>query len=167
MSVPTSTKPNPKASVASNASAFLSKPAARPTGLGKSSPKTFVARRGSSGAGSRLGKSRSAAIVRRCASSASARAAGRSRRRRNIRSWREARKVVVSVGVQRQRLDPGDGGERQFTVKMGEEFAAARNLPFQRVAKPRRVDGDEQQVALDRRNAARLSPAPGSMSKNG
>ena len=42
VSVPTSTKPNPRLSICSNTSASLSKPAAKPTGLRKSSPATRV-----------------------------------------------------------------------------------------------------------------------------
>ena len=45
--VPTSAKPNPSASHAGSATAFLSKPAASPTGLGNVTPKTVRASRGS------------------------------------------------------------------------------------------------------------------------
>jgi hypothetical protein len=44
---PTSTKPNPIRLVTATASAFLSKPAASPTGPGKSMPATLVRRHGS------------------------------------------------------------------------------------------------------------------------
>src|SRR5947207_11490787 len=42
VTVPTSTKPKPSAAQAGRATPFLSKPAARPTGLGKARPKTVL-----------------------------------------------------------------------------------------------------------------------------
>ena len=45
VTVPTSAKPKPSPSSASGTSAFLSKPAAMPSGLGKSIPQTFTERR--------------------------------------------------------------------------------------------------------------------------
>ncbi len=58
VTVPASTNPKPSASMASQTSACLSKPAARPTGLGKSRPHTEVARIGSSGLARRAGRGR-------------------------------------------------------------------------------------------------------------
>ena len=49
VTVPISTKPKPSRSSASGTSAFLSKPAAMPTGLGKFRPKARTASFGSSG----------------------------------------------------------------------------------------------------------------------
>ena len=47
VSVPTSTKPKPSLSIAPGTSAFLSKPAASPSGLGNFRPRTSTERRGS------------------------------------------------------------------------------------------------------------------------
>ncbi len=71
VTVPTSTKPKPSRSRASGTSAFLSKPAAIPTGLGKLSPKARTASLGSSAVSFTKGGIFSAAIASRCASSAS------------------------------------------------------------------------------------------------
>ena len=81
VSVPTSTKPKPKPSICAETSASLSKPAASPTGLGKSSPATSIAEhRDRAAAGMPGGSSFSARIVSRCARSASsAKARGRTR----------------------------------------------------------------------------------------
>ena len=73
VTVPTSVKPKPSESAASTASPFLSKPAARPIGLGKSRPNAFTARRGSSDFGAPSGSRASAPIAIPCAVSGSRR----------------------------------------------------------------------------------------------
>jgi len=55
---------------------------------------------------------------------------------------------VAPVRAQRQRPRPGDVGEQQRRVEVGKQVAVARNLPTQRFAEPRPIDGDEQEVVL-------------------
>ena len=73
VTVPISTKPKPKPNIACGTSAFLSKPGASPTGVGKSSPATRIASTGSGAGGAEAGARRSAASVNRCAVSPSSR----------------------------------------------------------------------------------------------
>src|SRR6185312_10319908 len=81
VTVPISTKPKPKRSIASGTSASLSKPAASPTGFGNSRPQSLMARLGASGADRRgATPKRNAAIVTRCAvSGGSVRSSGSAR----------------------------------------------------------------------------------------
>src|SRR6185312_5071075 len=81
VTVPTSTKPKPKRSIASGTSASLSKPAASPIGFGNSRPQSLMARLGASGAARRgATPRRNAAIVARCAvSGGSVRSSGSAR----------------------------------------------------------------------------------------
>src|SRR2546423_14032300 len=62
------------------------------------------------------------------------------------RSRRKLRKDVALIGPERQWLYPSHRGERQVAVKMRKQFAAARNLPSQRLAERVRVDRHQQQV---------------------
>ena len=73
VTVPISVKPKPSASMASGTSAFLSKPAARPSGLEKLRPKASTARRASPAGAWAFGNILSVRMVSRCAASASSR----------------------------------------------------------------------------------------------
>ena len=55
---------------------------------------------------------------------------------------------MPAVSVDRQRPDPGNGGDRQIAVKMREKIAAARRLPFERVIETVGIDGDQNEIAL-------------------
>src|SRR5258708_2242510 len=68
------------------------------------------------------------------------------RRPRAGRSRRELGKDVALIGAQRQRSCPPHRGERQCTVKMGKQIAAARNLPFQRAFERIGIDRHQHQV---------------------
>jgi len=70
VTVPVSMKPKPNRSMASGTSAFLSKPAASPIGLGNSHPQSAIPRLGGSGpaAGGAI-PARSTAMLTRCAAS--------------------------------------------------------------------------------------------------
>ena len=54
----------------------------------------------------------------------------------------------MAAVAQHKRRDARDVVEGERRVKMREQGAAARDLPFQRVAKSRCVNGDEQEVVL-------------------
>src|SRR6185437_4552403 len=99
VTVPTSTKPKPRRSSASGTTAFLSKPGATPTGLGKFSPNARTAISGGSAAARATGISRNALSVSAWASSGSrARSSGRDRRsNRPITDGRSGREWVRTL----------------------------------------------------------------------
>ena len=53
-----------------------------------------------------------------------------------------------AVGTKRQRFDAADGGKSELAVKMREQRAAARGLPFQLAAELGGIDAQQQEVAL-------------------
>ena len=154
--VPTSTKPKPRRSSAPGASAFLSKPAARPSGCGKRKPnastaKTRVAFRDRQRRREAQRRERRAMRVLR-------RAAGRARAARDrpaSSSSREGSEHMTAVGAERQRARPDNGGEIQNVVKMRKQRPAARRLPAQR--RPER-GGVDRRRARDRRGRRTISP---------
>ena len=97
--VPTSTKPKPTRSSASGTSAFLSKPAAIPTGFGKLSPNTRIASRLSSAAARGSGANFSILIASPCASSGSSAC-------KNGRARRSNRPITVSAPAARAARRP-------------------------------------------------------------
>ena len=164
---PTSTKPKPSRNSASDTSAFLSKPAARPTGLGNVRPNAARASFASSGAGRGSGASfeRAAAPARAPSPDRACAAAAR-------RGGRTGAITARAPGTrgrrpERQRLHPAHRRERQRAVEMREQRAAARGLVAQRGAERRGVDRDQHQIALRRRNAAPRSRRPARRSRNG
>ncbi len=60
----------------------------------------------------------------------------------------EIGETVPAIRPERQRFDAGDGGKLERAVEMRKQRAAARGLPSQRLAEPRGIDADQQQIAL-------------------
>ena len=146
VSVPTSTKPKPSLSIAPGTSAFLSKPAASPSGLGNFSPRISTARRGSE-EGALAERSdlqgvdrRPMGRLRRQAFQNGACDFGQAHAARLPKTWR-------AVRAKRQRARPDDGAHRQGGVKMREERAAPRRLPAQVRTQGFGVDRRQGQVA--------------------
>src|SRR5208283_3774036 len=185
VSVPTSTKPKPSPGVASKTSAFLSKPAARPTGLSKESPKARVFKRASPTGGETFGRRRKAAIVARCAVSGSRprkAAAGRSkitrasprnhggRRRRAARGAPRARPRAAAVrkdaGRDRRRATPPTSARRRVPPRRPQRAAnrlrrrnvARRSL---RAALPSRNGRSRRRDRRERRRKSRPASARG------
>ena len=166
VSVPTSTKPKPSFSIAPGTSAFLSNPAASPSGLGNRNPRISTASRGS--AGRRLRRRSDLQRVDR-------RAMRRLRRQtvenRTLRLWRasrlEAPENVAPVRAERSGTRPYDGAHRQGGVEMGKERPAPRGLPAQVRAQalPRRPRPRSNRPG--RRTIWPPSPGPARRSKNG
>jgi hypothetical protein len=55
---------------------------------------------------------------------------------------------VASVIPERQRLGPEHGGEIEWGIEMGEKGPTARGLPFEVMAKPVRIDSNEDETCL-------------------
>ena len=138
VSVPTSTKPKPMARSSRGTRASLSKPAAMPTGLGKSRPEQVWAKRWSSGAvGARIKPELEALdgeFMRPLGSSACEQQLGPGRTARSRERLLRAGRGEPSAAS--QRLGPQHGGKIERAVKMREQRAAARRLPCKRVPKP-------------------------------
>ena len=130
VTVPTSTKPKPRPSSASGTSPSLSKPAARPSGIGKVEPERAhreprIARRfGRRGSGAC-----SAAPIDKPVRPLRLERRSRPAARSAMLTECPAGKDVAAVGTERQRLDLAHGRHRQRRVEMREQRAAARRLP--------------------------------------
>src|ERR1700704_3608179 len=65
-----------------------------------------------------------------------------------IKSTIESRENMPPGVIERQGIDALDGLERQIAIEMRKQRAAARRLPFQRVAQRIGIDRDQHQIAL-------------------
>src|SRR5690606_9118231 len=166
VTLPTSTRPKPSRSSGPTASAFLSKPAARPIGLAKRRPHSRTARLGSSIAaarGTRPALSRRS--TRPWARSGSSRnSSGLSQGKGSSAIPRavsvERREDVPAVGAQRQVLGAPHGRDREWAVEMREQGAAARGLPLQCRAEGRGIDAQQHEAAL---TGSMFGDAPGQL----
>ena len=119
----------PSRSIASGTSAFLSKPAAMPIGLGKFRPKARTASFGSSGRWPYRRQSRSPVIAMRCASS------GSNQRKERQREVVEGADHGASSGIResvRSRAHVQhrrDMASSQLAIEMRKQLAAARGFP--------------------------------------
>src|SRR5690606_6821497 len=151
VTVPTSAKPMPSASIASGTSPFLSKPAAMPTGFVKCSPKRSTPRETGSSPRSR-GPSpmRSARIVMRCAFSGSIKLRkGRTNGKKSISALRNARHIggenMCAFFIHRQGINAAHRLHRQDIIEMREKRATTRRLPFERLTESGHFHRNEEQ----------------------
>ena len=160
VTVPISTKPKPSRSSASGASAFLSKPAAMPTGLGKFSPKARTARLGASGGGGACGSSRSPWIARRCASSGSSQRSSGSDKASKARITTPAPECRASRRRgSRSSMHRGDGAEVEVAIEMRKQFARRASAPSAARRRARRSRPRSGTGRCGRRSACAAVPS--------
>ena len=167
VTVPTSTKPKPSRSSASGTSAFLSKPAAMPTGLGNVRPKACTRELRVVRRGARQRRELQRLERQRMRGLGIERAQQRPRQAVEQRDHGSSSGNTWPVGAERQRLHPEHRRERQRAIEMRKQCAAARGLLAQRGAERRRVDRDQHADRPRRRNAAPRSRRPARRWRNG